>query len=161
MRTTIVTCSTVIALGLAFGAAAAEQTLKSIQAYRLGNDDQRAVLYYTESGYTESGNGYEVVTTWIDDQDVQMRHIGHLEPGQRYTLSLTGLSPPVQFTIRSDAGQVVMDVPESSKYARQCSGLEASHPTPLQRLVLCPREHMVASHSAPSVDIESTQIGNQ
>lgn len=138
MKTITVICAMVIALVLAFGVAA-EQILKPIHAYRLGGDDQPAVLYYTERG-----GGYEVVTTWVDEQEVQMRHIGHLEPGQRYTLSLGGLSPPVQFTVHSDAGQVVMDVPESPAYAQRCSGPEDAYPTPLQRLVLCPRGQELA-----------------
>lgn len=139
MRTTIVSCFTLITLVLGIGAAVAEQTLKPIHAYRLGTEEQSAVLYYTERD-----DGYEVVTTWVDEQEVQMRHIGHLARGQRYTLSLGGLSPPVQFTVRSDAGQVVMGVPKRPAYAQRCGGPEAAYPTPLQRLVLCPRGQTLA-----------------
>ncbi|PRY71388.1 hypothetical protein [Halomonas ventosae] len=154
MRTTIVSCIAVIALGLAFGAAAAEQTLKPLHAYRLGNEDQPAVLYYTERG-----DGYEIVTTWVDEQKVQMRHIGHLEPGQRYTLSLGGLSPPVQFTVHGDANQVIMGVAERPAYARRCSGPEAAYPTPLQRLVLCLRVRGGADRPL-SADIGLTRRGH-
>lgn len=155
MRTTIVSCFAVIALGLAFGAAAAEQTLKPIHAYRLGNGEQAAVLYYTERG-----DGYEIVTTWVDEQEVQMRHIGHLEPGQRYTLSLGGLRPPVQFTVHGDAGQVVMEVPDRPAYAQRCRGPEAGYPTPLQRRVLCPSDRGVASRPL-SAGIGPTRRGQQ
>lgn len=153
MRTTIVTCFTIIALGLAFDVAAAEQTLKPIHAYRLGNEDQPAVLYYTEQG-----DGYRIVTTWVDEQEVQKRHIGHLESGQHYTLSLGGLSPPVQFTVRSNADHVIMNVPERPVYAHQCSVTADAYPTPLQRLVLYPRDR--GGEDGPlSASIEPTSHG--
>ncbi|MDN3520989.1 hypothetical protein [Halomonas ramblicola] len=148
MKTITVICAMVIALVLA-SEVAAEQILKPIHAYRLGGDDQRAVLYYAERG-----GGHEVVTTWVGEEEVQMRHIAYLEPGQRYTLSLIGLGLPVQFTVRNDAGQVVMvGTPETPAYAQRCSGPENAYPTPLQRLVLCPRGQRIESdgHQAPQL----------
>ncbi|MDI5985088.1 hypothetical protein QLQ85_09805 [Halomonas sp. M4R5S39] len=140
MKTITVICAMVIALLLAFGVAA-EQILKPIHAYRLGGDDQRAVMYYAERGA-----GYEVVTTWVGEEEVLMRHIAYLEPGQRYTLSLIERGLPVQFTVHSDAGQVVMvGESEAPAYARQCHGHEDGYPTPLQRLVLCPRGQRIDS----------------
>lgn len=138
MKTITVICAMVIALLLAFGVAA-EQILKPIHAYRLGGDDQRAVMYYAERGA-----GYEVVTTWVGEEEVLMRHIAYLEPGQRYTLSLIERGLPVQFTVHSDAGQVVMDMPDAPAYVWQCQGSDGAYPTPLQRLVLCPRGQELA-----------------
>lgn len=142
MKTTIATSSALVALSLAFGAAAAERTLEPLQAYPLGNDDRPTVLYYT-------GNeaGYEVVTTWIDDQGVQMRHIAYLDRGQRYTLSLIERGLPVRFTIHGNAARVVMDGAEQSKYAQQCDRIEAFGPTPVQRQLLCPRDRRVTQRA--------------
>jgi hypothetical protein len=134
MKIITVIGSMLIALLVASGAAA-EQMLKPIHAYRLGGGDQSAVLYYVERD-----GGHEVVTTWVDEQEVLMRHIAYLEPGQRYSLSLVERGLPVQFAVRNDAGLVVMmDGREARAYAQVCSGPETAYPTPLQRLVLCPR----------------------
>ncbi|WP_416140771.1 hypothetical protein ACM26W_10520 [Halomonas sp. HK25] len=134
MKTITVIGSMCLALLVASGVAA-EQLLKPVHAYRLGGDDQSAVLYYVARG-----GGHEVVTTWVDEQEVLMRHIAYLEPGQRYTLSLIERGLPVQFAVHNDAGLVVMmDGRETPAYAQRCSGSETAYPTPLQRLVLCPR----------------------
>ncbi len=139
MKTITLMCAMVIALLLAFGVAA-EQILKPIHAYRLGGDDQRAVMYYAERGA-----GYEVVTTWVGEEEVLMRHIAYLEPGKRYTLSLIERGLPVQFTVRNDAGSMVMvGEPEAPAYAQRCRGPEDAYPTPLQRLVVCPRGQELA-----------------
>lgn len=154
MRILSLVCSAIIALGLAIVAVAAEQILKPIHAYRLGSDDQAAILYYVAEG-----NGYDVVTTWVGAEDVPMRHIAHLEPGQHYALSLIERGLPVQFTVRNDDGQVVMGEAESLFQARGCGGDIYAYPSPVQRLVLCHRDPVIAEHPASSSGTTSTRLG--
>lgn len=64
--------------------------------------------------YMETGEGYEVVTTWLADngRGPVMRHTAYLAPGQHYSLPLAGTGLPVELVIHSDAEHVVMQTTE-------------------------------------------------
>jgi hypothetical protein len=133
--------ATTMTLGALCTAAYADNTLQPMQAYSLGPDEHPTVVYYTETG-----QGYEVVTTWLanEGRGPMMRHSAYLAPGEHYTLSLPGTGLPVEFTIHSDAVHVAMEsetqdaaVAELNP-ATRCAAVAAFEPTPVQQMLLCP-----------------------
>ncbi|MDX1606173.1 MAG: hypothetical protein R3202_08260, partial [Candidatus Competibacterales bacterium] len=80
-------------LGPLSTANAAGTAMQAMHAYTLGPAEHPAVVYYTETG-----QGYEVVTTWLANggQGPMMRHTAYLTPGEQYNLSLRAAGLPVE-----------------------------------------------------------------
>lgn len=126
MKSVRIACVMLIAAaaGLSFNAAA-EQTLRPMQAYTVEDGDHLAVLYYTAVA-----GGYQVVATWVTSgsDGVLSRNTVFLRPGQRYALSLQPAGLPARLELRGDARGVAMNVAHGARVACAGSGVaQAGH----------------------------------
>ena len=98
--------TTITAATLMIGTHPAQaESLKPMQALSIAALGQEipVVVYYIEVS-----KGYEVVTTWLDQQGTSQRQISFLAPGQRYALNLAEQGVPIRLDFA--AGYQTADV---------------------------------------------------